>query len=56
MKKASPSSRQAGGRPTRARSRAKQQADIAARLERLDELRPESARAASVIRLLTTQR
>ena len=52
MKKASPSSRQAGGKPARARSRAKQRADLAARLERLDELEPESAQAASLIRLL----
>jgi hypothetical protein len=51
MKKAS-SSRQVGGGPTRSRSTAKQQADIAARLERLDELKPESAQAADLIRLL----
>jgi hypothetical protein len=52
MKKTSPSSRRIDGGPARSRSRAKQQADIAARLERLDELKPESAKAAAMIRLL----
>ena len=52
MKKSSPTSRPAGRRPKRPGSGAKQQSDIAARLSRLDELKPKSAQAASLIGLL----
>jgi len=52
MKKTSPSSKQARRGPARSRSTAKQLADLAARLERLDGLKPESAEAAGLIDLL----
>jgi hypothetical protein len=52
MKKTSPPSRKIGNRPMRLVSGTKQQAEIAARLEQLDELRPESAQAANLIGLL----
>ena len=42
----------AGGGPTRSRSKVKRTADIAAGLERLDALKPESAQAAGLIGLL----
>jgi hypothetical protein len=51
MKKGDPS-RQAGGEPTRSRSGTRRRAAIAATLERLDEVKTASARAAGVIRLL----
>ena len=52
MKKTSPSSKNARRRPPRSRSGTDQRAEIATRLERLDELRPESAQAAGLIALL----
>jgi hypothetical protein len=52
MRKASPPSRQSGPRQTRSRSRAEHKAAIAATLERLDQLEPETAQAASLIALL----
>ena len=52
MKKIPPSSRQARGGSTRTRSRTRQNSDIAAGLERLDELKPESDRAVGLIGLL----
>jgi len=52
MKKPFPSSKRARRGPARSRSTAQQQADLAARLERLDELKPESAQAAGLIGLL----
>ena len=54
MKKTPPSAAQAGGKPRRARSRSRstQRAEIAAGLERLDALKPQSAHAAGLIGLL----
>jgi hypothetical protein len=52
MKEAPASSGPAVRGSTRSRSRARKNADIAAGLERLDQLEPESARAAGVIDLL----
>ena len=50
IKKTSLSSKNARRRPPRSRSGTDQRAEIATRLERLDELRPESAQAADLIR------
>jgi hypothetical protein len=52
MKKTPPSPGHAGGRPTRTRLRVKRRLDIAAGLERLDALKPETAQAADLIGLL----
>ncbi len=52
MKKTPPSSRKASRRRARSRTVRKQETDIAAIIERLDELRPESVQAAGIIRLL----
>jgi hypothetical protein len=52
MKKTAPRTRRVDRRPPRSRSKADQRADIAAGLERLDGLRPESAQAVGLINLL----
>jgi hypothetical protein len=52
MKKTPPSSRKVSRPRGRSRSVRKQGTDIATTLERLDKLRPESARAAGLIGLL----
>jgi hypothetical protein len=52
VKKSPASSKRAGRERPLSRSRAKHHAEIAATIERLDELKPESARAARLIGLL----
>ncbi len=52
MNKTNRSPGQAGGGPAQSRSRVKRKADIAAGLERLDGLKPESAQAAGLIGVL----
>jgi hypothetical protein len=52
MKKPIPSNTRAGRGSMRSRSSVKPKTDIAAGLERLDQLRPESAQAAGLIKIL----